>query len=172
MVYKSQISYTLINVFLKGFEMNTIGIRVKPHSVIFAIYDTADNNIVNVEHLKIPKALPVPIALKYVRSSILDILREYKINKAGLRVVESSSQTKNIRRIEIEGVIQEAFASSMLSAYFCGQISKIASMLNMPRVDFKKYIDGEIEYDSVENWNNHNKEEREAILVSIGAVDA
>ena len=69
-------------------------------------------------------------------------------------------------------MIQEAFASSMLSAYFCGQISKISAKLEMPRADFKKYIDGELEYVNVENWNNHNKEEREAILTSLGAVNA
>ena len=87
--------------------MNTIGIRVKPNSVIIAIHDTAENSIVNVEEIKIPKALSTPVALKYIRNSILDILREYKITKAGLRIAEGYSPTLVIRRIEIEGVIQE-----------------------------------------------------------------
>lgn len=152
--------------------MNTIGIRVKPNSVIIAIHDTIENSIVNVENIKIPKALSTPEALKYVRNSILDILREYKISKAGLRIVEGSSQTLVIRRIEIEGVIQEAFASSMLSAYFCGQISTISAKLDIPRADFKRYIAGELEYENVENWSEHNKEEREAILTSLGAINA
>ena len=56
--------------------MNTIGIRVKPNSVIIAIHDSIGNSIVNVEGIKIPKALSTPEALKYVRNSILDILRE------------------------------------------------------------------------------------------------
>jgi hypothetical protein len=152
--------------------VNTIGIRVKPSSVIIAIHDSVENSIVNVESIKIPKALSTPEALKYVRNSILDILREYKITKAGLRIVEGNSKTIVIRRIEIEGVIQEAFASSMLSAYFCGQISKISAKLEIPRADFKRYIDGELEYVNIENWNNHNKEEKEAILTSLGAVNA
>ena len=152
--------------------MNTLGIRVKPKVIIIAVYDSIENSIVNVESIKIPKALSTPEALKYVRNSVLDILREYEINKAGLRIVESNSQNLVIHRIEIEGVIQEAFASSTLSAYFCGQISKISAKLEMPRADFKKYIDGELEYVNVENWNNHNKEEREAILTSLGAVNA
>jgi len=117
--------------------VNTLGIRVKPCSVVIAIYDSDENTIVNVEDIKIPKALPTPEALKYIRNSILDILREFNIEKAGLRIVESNSQTLNIRRIEIEGVIQEAFASSMLSSYFCGQISTIAAKLEMERADFK-----------------------------------
>lgn len=152
--------------------MNTLGIRVKPCSVIIAVYDTDMAAIVNVEAIKIPKALPTPEALKYIRNSILDILREFEIEKAGLRVVESNSQTLKIRRIEIEGVIQEAFASSMLSAYFCGQISTIAVKLRIKRADFKLYVEGDKIYDSVENWNDLSKEEKEAILTALGAVHA
>ncbi|WP_345867233.1 hypothetical protein [Shewanella algae] len=152
--------------------MNTLGIRVKPCSVVIAIYDSEENAIVNVEEIKIPKALPTPEALKYIRNSILDILREFNIEKAGLRIVESNSQTLNIRRIEIEGVIQEAFASSMLSGYFCGQISTIAAKLEMKRADFKLYIDGNKTYELIEGWDQHSKEEREAILTSLGASNA
>lgn len=152
--------------------MNTIGIRVKPNSVIVVIFDSEENTIVNVESIRIPKALPIPEALKYVRNSILDVLREYEISNAGLRIVESNSQTLNIRRIEIEGVIQEAFASSMLSAYFCGQISTIAAKLKIPRADFKRYVDGEQDFENIENWSNHNKDEKEAILTALGAVNA
>lgn len=152
--------------------MNTLGIRVKPSAAVFGIYDSDASRIVNVEETKIPKALPTPEALKYVRNTILDILREYEIKNAGLRIVESNSQTLNIRRIEIEGVIQEAFASSMLSAYFCGQISSISAKLNINRADFKLYVDGEKNFDLVQNWDNHGKEEREAILTALAAIHA
>jgi hypothetical protein len=152
--------------------VNSLGIRVKPFSVIIAIYNTESNSIVNVEDIKVPKALSTPESLKYVRNSILDILREFNIENAGLRVVESNSQTLNIRRIETEGVIQEAFASSILSAYFCGQISTITAKLGIPRTDFKMYVDGRKEFEKIENWDSHNKEEREAILTALGAVNA
>lgn len=152
--------------------MNSLGIRVKPCSVVIAIYNTESNSIVNVEDIKIPKALSTPESLKYVRNSILDILREFDIVNAGLRIVESNSQTLNIRRIETEGVIQEAFASSMLSAYYCGQISTITARLEIPRSDFKLYVEGKKEFENVENWDNHNKEEREAILTALGAANA
>ncbi len=152
--------------------MRTLGIRVKPNAVVIAVYDSDENKIINVESIKIPKALSTPEALKYTRNSILDILREYKIQNAGLRIVESNSKTLVIRRLEIEGVIQEAFASSTLSSYFCGQISKISSKLSMVRGDFKKFVDGELEYEKVENWKELNKEEREAVLTALGAVYA
>lgn len=152
--------------------MRTLGIRVKPNAVVIAVYDSDENSIINVEDIKIPKALPPPEALKYVRNSILDILREYEIQKAGLRIIESNSKTIVIRRLEIEGVIQEAFASSTLSSYFCGQISKISAKLSMVRADFKKYVDGELEYKRVENWAKFDKEQREAVLTALGAIHA
>jgi len=94
--------------------MRTLGIRAKPREVVFAVFDTEDRSLLNVEVIKIPKALATPDGLKYVRNNVLDIIREYDIDRAGIRVTESSAQTLSVERIEIEGVIQEAFASSLL----------------------------------------------------------
>lgn len=152
--------------------MNNLGIRVKPSEFAFAVYDSAANELVNVERVKIPKALDPPEALKYVRNTILDILREYKIEAAGIRITESNSQHLNIRRIEIEGVIQEAFASSTLNSYYVGQISSIAARVGIARADFKRYVGGEIDCDLVENWDQFGSEEREAVLAAMGARNA
>ncbi len=152
--------------------MRTIGIRVRPGDVTFVIYDVDNRTILNIETIKIPKALTDAESLKYVRTNILDILREYEIEKAGIRIIESSSRQKNIMRIQIEGVIQETFASSCLTKYFCGQIATIAKLLNIERSDFKKYIDGELIYDSVENWIDLTDIQREACLAAIGADNA
>lgn len=149
--------------------MNTLGIRAQPHAVVIAVVNCELRSIVNVERIAIPKALPVPEALKYARNGILDVLREFEIQKAGLRTVESNSQTLSIRRVEIEGVIQEAFASSTLSAYYCGQISKITKLIEIPRADFKKYVDGDKDYEAVEDWSDLAKEEREAVFAALGA---
>ena len=102
--------------------MNTLGIRTKPHEATIAVFDCERDRIVNVEAIKIPKALSTPEGLKYLRNTILDVVREYKILKAGIRVTESNAQRLNIQRIESEGVIQEAFSSSDLKSYFRGQI--------------------------------------------------
>jgi hypothetical protein len=152
--------------------MRTLGIRAKPNAITIAIYDTEEECIINIEDIKIPNALPTPEALKYVRNNVLDVLREYDIQKAALRIVESTSRTLVIRRLEIEGVIQEAFASSMLASYFCGQIASISAKLGMERSDFKRYVDGELNYDGVENWNELTKEQREAALTAFGAEHA
>lgn len=152
--------------------MNAMGIRVKPSEVTFAILDGQDKRIINVETIKIPKALSTPDSLKYIRNNILDVIREYEVHQAGLRTTESSAKTLSVSRIEIEGVIQEAFASSALSSYYCGQISTIASRVGIERADFKKYVDGLKMFAGVENWAELGHEEREAVLAALGAANA
>lgn len=152
--------------------MNTMGIRVKPGEVTFAVFDTDARALVNIEVIKIPKALDTPDALKYVRNNVLDVLREYSIASAGLRVTESSSKQKNVERIEIEGVIQEAFASSCLKSYYVGQISSISRRIGFPRDQFKLYVSNEVTYEAVEGWADLKTEAREAVLAALGAEHA
>lgn len=150
--------------------MITIGIRAAPKEVTFAIYDSSALAVVNVEVIKIPAAFETPAALKYVRSNLLDILREYKVERAGVRVTESIAQP-SIERIQIEGVIQEAFASSELESYYVGQISSISKRLGIARNQFKPLVDGEEDL-GIENWKIMKKEHREAILCAMGAANA
>jgi hypothetical protein len=151
--------------------MRTIGIRAAPGAVTFAVIDTHDNSVINVEKIKIPAAFATPDALKYVRSNLLDILREYDVEQAGVRVTEPSAESKSIERIQIEGVIQEAFASSELKAYYVGQVASISKRLGFDRIRFKPLVAGE-EDPGVENWAKMTKEAREAILCAMGAKDA
>lgn len=117
--------------------MITIGIRVQTDKITYVVYDSGDDRIINIDEIIVPAAFSVPDSLKYIRSNILDILREYNVNRAGIRTTESSSQNKCIKRIEIEGVIQESFASSTLDSYYVGCISSIMSRLGQNRTDFK-----------------------------------
>jgi hypothetical protein len=149
----------------------TIGIRAAPKVVTFAIYDSLSNAIQNVEEIKIPAAFSIPASLKYVRSNILDVLREYNVEKAGVRVTEPSAQTLRIERIQIEGVIQEAFASSSLTDYYVGQISSISARLGIDRALFKPMVEGQNGL-GIEAWNRMTKEQREAILCAMGAARA
>jgi hypothetical protein len=79
--------------------------------------------VLNVEDIQIPAAFEWPVALKYVRSSVLDMLREYQVGRAGVRTSEPMAQSLSVERIQIEGVIQETFASSSLEGYFAGPIA-------------------------------------------------
>lgn len=148
--------------------MITIGIRVAPKAITFVVFDTDGQTIINVESLRVPIAFDTPEALKYVRNNLLDILREYKVGRAGIRTTESNAQTMNIERIQLEGVIQEAFASSALLGYYVGQISSITARLGIPRADFKLLVEGKKSWD-VEGWDDLQPEAREAMLCAIGA---
>ena len=152
--------------------MRTIGIRVSPKEVVFAIFDTSDRRVVNAESIKIPQALSVPERLKHVRNNILDVLREYVVESAGIRITEPTAKKLSVDRIQIEGVIQEAFASSDLKSYYVGQIASISSRVGIDRKNFKKYVEGQIDLDLVENWDDLKEMEREAVLCAIGASDA
>ena len=151
--------------------MITIGIRAAPGAVTFAVIDTDKNSIINVEKIKIPAAFETPDALKYVRLNLLDILREYQVERAGIRVTESTAESTSTERIQLEGVIQEAFASSELKGYYVGQISSISARVGFDRARFKPMVAGEDD-PGVENWGAMGKEAREAILCAMGAKNA
>lgn len=136
----------------------------------FAVYDFAKKEVVNVEQIRIPAAFSIPDRLKYLRSNLLDVLREFKIEKAGVRVTEPFARNPSVERIQIEGVIQEAFASSELKAYYVGQISSISARVGIERNEFKPLVEGKTSY-GVENWKGMSQEEREAILCAMGAVN-
>ncbi|WP_240975731.1 hypothetical protein [Paraburkholderia aromaticivorans] len=153
-------------------EVRTIGIRVAPKRVTFVVYDTDEAAIVNIEGINVPKAMDTPEQLKFVRNTILDVIREYGAKRAGIRVTEGIARNPSIERFELEGVIQEAFASSDLEGYFCGRIASIAGKLGIPREQLKLHLDGEVDYEEVENWMRHSREEREAIVTAIGAAHA
>jgi hypothetical protein len=151
--------------------MRTIGIRVSPRAVTFAIYDADAGAVINIEEIVVPAAFETPDALKYVRGNLLDILREYGVTRAGIRATEPNAQNPSLVRIEIEGVIKEAFASSDLAAFYVGHISSIASRLGRPRTDMKPLFKGEDD-PGIENWSTMSEAQREAVLCAQGAVNA
>ncbi|MDY7579294.1 hypothetical protein RGU70_13305 [Herbaspirillum sp. RTI4] len=152
--------------------MRTIGLRATPSVLTFVVYESDDNSILNVEDIKIPLAFSMPDALKYIRNNVLDILREYEISRAGIRITESNSQTLKIERIQIEGVLQEAFASSNIQNYFVGQISSISARLGIPRADFKFYAEGMKAWE-IDGWNMLTTvNQREALFCAVGASRA
>ncbi|MFS4516831.1 hypothetical protein ACMFLR_23530 [Delftia tsuruhatensis] len=151
--------------------MKSIGIRATPSSIHFSIYCNKAKVVINTEEVKIPLALTTPLGLKYIRSTILDILREYEIENACIRATEPSAQKPSIERLQIEAVIQEAFASSDLCRYYVGHISSISKNLGIQRTKFKPMVDGESNDLNIQNWDILKKEQREAVLAAIGAIE-
>lgn len=146
-----------------------IGVRASPTEVIYCVFDSNKNVIINIGKINIPKSLGVPEQLKHIRLNLLDVLREYEVLEAGIRILEPTAQGVSIERVQIEGVIQEAFASSNVKSYYVGQISSISSRVGIDRTQFKPLVEGETSLDGFENWNDLSKTEREAALCAIGA---
>lgn len=151
-----------------------IGLRATPNEIFYSICEKKNEKIslLNVSKLIIPKALIIPEQLKFIRNTFLDILLEYKINKAGIRIQETIAQKINISRTSFEAVLQELLASSSIIYYYAGQISTIASKIEIPRDDFKKYIENKKDFDKIENWKTFNINEKESILTCLGALNS
>lgn len=146
--------------------MITIGLRVSPTEVTYALFDSADDSVVDLDHIVVPTAMAWPSALKYVRSNLLDIMREYRVSFAGIRLTENNAQSPSILRLHLEGVIQEAFANSDLKGYFTGAIPALASRLGMQSADMKPMIKGRNDL-KVENWGAMTEKQREALLAAM-----
>lgn len=150
--------------------MITIGLRVSPSQVTFAIYDTETSAPRNIEEIQVPTAMLWPSALKYVRSNLLDVLREYAVERAGIRLAEPMAGAANVERLHLEGVVQEAFASSSVKSYFAGPIATIAARIRIDRTEFKKMVAGE-DLLQIPNWDKISGNQREAVLTAIGAAN-
>lgn len=149
--------------------MVTIGMRASPSELTFAIYDTSSKSVVNVECIRVPIAFAWPQALKHVRSNLLDVVREYEVEMAGIRLAEPTAQRVSIERTHIEGVVQEAFASSDLKGFYVGAISTIAARVGVERAALKRMIEGSNDL-KIDSWADLDEKQREAVLTAMGAA--
>jgi len=150
-----------------------IGIRANPSQISYCILTgNADEfEIKIIDKIVNPKSLHVPEQLKFMRSTLCDIINENKVNTACIRVTESNAQQINIHRIYVEGVVQELIASSTIQKYYVGQISSISARLGIERADFKPYASGERIFYDIDIWGNLSLEERECLMASASALN-
>lgn len=148
--------------------MNILGVRAAPKVASFVVYDTESMSIKCSDVIKIPATMDTPEKLKYIRNNILDILRLYKVEVAAIRVAEANSQNLNIERLYIEAVIQEAFSSSELKAYFTIRQNGIKSTLNLSQDDYKSILKSELSINEIDN-SSFTSETNEALLSALAA---
>lgn len=150
----------------------SIGIRVIPSTVYFSVvsYENEELEITLVDKINNPKALSIPEQLKFLRNTLCDIINEFGITNACIRITESNAQSVNITRIYIEGVIQELFASSTIVKYYVGQISSISANLGIERATFKPFAEGKESFMELENWKSFSLEQRESLMSAISAL--
>ncbi|WP_193347231.1 hypothetical protein [Corallococcus soli] len=154
-------------------QKTAIGLRAHPQKIWYAILQEQQDKTVtlNLATLRIPIALANPAKLQFIRTTLLNIMGEYGVSRAGIRTTEPTAQSPDSFRLNIEGVAQEVMASGAVSTYFAGPIARIAGCLNItPRENVKKYITGELTYPGENNWQNLKNEEREAFLAALCAL--
>lgn len=151
----------------------SIGIRVTPSTLYFSIvsFEKEVLEIVAIDKINNPKALNIPEQLKFLRNTLCDIINEFNITNACIRITESNAKSISIPRIYIEGVIQELFASSTIIKYYVGQISSICPNLGIERTKFKPYAEGKEVFLEIDNWKMYSLEERESLMASISALN-
>ncbi|CAM3879232.1 hypothetical protein [Xenorhabdus thuongxuanensis] len=150
--------------------MRTLGIRVEPKQVSFVVFCNKENDLLCVDEIVVPKTLEIPEQLKYIRNSILDILREYQIQNAALRVAEGVSINKSTLRCYIEAVIQEAFSSSNVEHYFVMRMNTIISRLKINKDDYNSILNSSKKLNKIDN-SSFKKAMNEAMMVAVAAVN-
>jgi hypothetical protein len=156
--------------------MVTIGFRVSPKQVTYAVLNAKQGDVPSVLALSevvVPPALETPRQLQFVRTTLLDVMEEHGILRAGLRVVEGNAQQKNPFRLNMEGVVQELLASAHLERFIAGPIATIAAQLfPKDRSRVKRLIEGEetLAITGTLEWASLEKDQREAILMALAAA--
>ncbi len=154
--------------------LKAIGIRAVPKEIHYAILSKEKDNdvleLIVVSKIIVPLCLNFPEQLKYIRFTFLDLLYEYNIQKAGLRVTEAIAQA-NIIRVSIEAVLQELLASSSVESYYLGRIANISSKIGIKHKEFKGLLSRETKFDRVQNWNSYSSNDKESILTCMGALE-
>ena len=96
--------------------VTSIGIRAKPKEIFYSVCSEEPGRIelISCSKLIIPMSLAFPEKLKFVRNTFLDIIYEFQITRAGIRIAESLAERKSCDRISLEAVIQELLASGAI----------------------------------------------------------
>jgi len=156
-----------------------IGLRVYANRQVFYTIIESDDvgNLVyrDISYINVPLSLDIPERLNFIRNTILDVILEYDIKLAGIRVSEMTrtfNQTA-IERFNLEGVIQECLASSGVVSYIAGRIGQISALAKIPQANFKKLAAGEMVFEffkSDRGWDKLSLEERESSITCFAAL--
>ncbi|EGT3589447.1 hypothetical protein ABN057_20670 [Providencia alcalifaciens] len=149
--------------------MITLGIRAEPKQISFVVYCSDENKLLCVDKVTVPQALDTPEQLKYIRNNILDVLREYKVERAALRVAEGIAKNKSLPRYYLEAVIQEAFSSSNLSAFSIMRSSTIIKDLKINKKQYDQILDSSQKIKDIDN-SKFKKATNEALMVAIAVA--
>jgi hypothetical protein len=157
--------------------MRAIGFRASTTGVVFAVVEgeagsaAATFDVLTMDTVPVPAALWPPNQLHFVRTVLLDVMQEYGVERAGLRLTETMARRNYPFRNNIEGVIQELLASSTVSWYIAGMNATLTAKLGLAdKTLFKKFCDGEATPDFVSHWSDIHAGHREAVLAAVASL--
>ena len=158
--------------------MASIGIRVSPTEIFYSIVDEEDDGykIISISNVKVPKALDTPCKLSFIRNTFSTIIKQYKVNSAGIKLIEGNARTVNAStffRTNLEGVSLELIANSSIEKYLLGVTSNISSILEIKPKPVKEMaeelgIEDSFTTDDEKKLNDENKE---SVVVAIAALN-
>lgn len=157
---------------LKGISNTAIGFRVTPSATYYTVVTNENGvfRIVSADKIKCPKALEPPGQLKHIRQTIFDLIKEFAAGFGGIKLIENNSRTRDAFRLNVEGVIQEAFASSALTHFFFGTIPQLTGVFGInDKKKINAIIAGEESFDRVD-MKEFGPEHREGILAAVAAI--
>ncbi len=150
-----------------------IGFRVEPKKVTYGVVEGPTQGkftVVSVGEVCVPFALQAPRQLRFIRTTLLDIIEETGSTRAGLRIAEPMAQRKDPFRLNLEGVVQELLASSDVERFIAGPIATIAKLLGeRDRTAIKGLIEGHKPPMVDAAWDDLDDLQREALLVAVCA---
>lgn len=155
--------------------MNTLGIRVSPSQITYVIYESENKQFI-FKSYKRPNFLSFPEFLKYIRYNFLDILEFHKIKYVAIKQIEYTSKNCHPERIGIEGVIQEALASSNIFGYFIENKQSFFKVLKEKSEIIKLALENQDKFLQIINIYGNldskitNEEAREATFSAIIAL--
>ncbi len=152
----------------------SMGLRAQPSRVDFAVIEAIGDKgeVVSLGQIVVPKALSRPFQLNHLRTTIIDVLDEFQVAVAGIRLTEANAVNRSTDRIQLEAVIQEALAGSRLRGLFAGRLTSIAARLDgYTATSLKEAIASSTPFPLVDGWQTLTLERREAVLVALAAAE-
>lgn len=155
--------------------MNVIGIRPSPSIIYFTIVEEINKEISHSspQELIVPRAaLSGPNLLQFIRTNVLDILNAYDVSAACVKEADYHPKASgNPQRFRIEGVIQEAVASSCAQHYISGDVNVLAPYLRLSIGEFREIKNGDKILNGLvdSDWDSYNSKQIESILAAYTA---
>jgi len=154
--------------------MKSLGIRVVGEEINLSIADKENEKII-LEKIILPPLFHFPKKLKYLRFNLIDIFSEYSISYVSIKTIEYNAKSIDVKRCFIEGVIQEALATSEIQKYTIENLKGLAKKLNLTTKEYKNLLKNQeyfIKYINEKSFivDKTNETKREAVLLSLSNI--